>query len=163
MSQTKIKIITTGGTLDKIYFDKKSEYQVGEPQVAEILRRGNVTFDFEIESIIRKDSLDLTAEDIENIRSAVENSPTARVLLTHGTDRMIETALALQKIAGKVIVLTGSMEPARFRGTDADFNIGFAICAVQCLPPGVYLAMNGVVWQPDAVRKNIDANRFEDV
>lgn len=156
-----IQIITTGGTIDKIYFDRLSEYQVGEPQIAEVLRQVNVAFDWTIESILRKDSLELTDDDRRLICVRVESSPHAHVLLTHGTDTMCESGRALAGIAGKTIVLTGSLYPAMFRESDAVFNIGFALACVQTLPPGVYLAMNGRVFDPARTRKNRAANLFE--
>ena len=89
------------------------------------------------------------------------NRPTDRVLVTHGTDTMVETAQVLATITDKTIVLTGALNPAGFRGSDAEFNIGTAVGAVQSLPPGVYIAMNGRIWNPTKVRKNVAANRFE--
>jgi L-asparaginase len=83
------------------------------------------------------------------------------VLVTHGTDSMVQTAQVLQAIDDKTIVLTGALNPARFHGSDAVFNIGTAVGAVQCLPPGVFIAMNGRIWDPTRVRKNVEANRFE--
>ncbi len=159
----RIKFITTGGTIDKVYFDARSEYDVGPPQVLEVLRDGNVTCDYAIESVLAKDSLDLTDADRQLVRRRVEADPDSRIVVTHGTDTMIETALALEGIPGKTIVLTGSMQPARFRNTDAVFNIGVAIGAVQVLPPGVYVAMNGRVLDPRRIRKNREAQRFEEV
>ena len=158
-----VQIFTTGGTIDKVYFDAKSEYEVGEPQIVEILKQVGVTFDYEVETLFQKDSLDLTDDDRAEIVRRVRDSPLHRVLITHGTDTMIETAQALQSIGGKTIVLVGSLTPARFKTTDAEFNIGFALAAVQALPPGVYIAMNGQVFDPDRVRKNRGQNRFEEV
>lgn len=158
----KIKFITTGGTIDKIYFDAKSEYEVGPPQVAELLREANVTFEFEIESLLRKDSLELTPADRELICDHVRRDPHDRIVITHGTDTMVQTALALRQVTGKTIVLTGSMQPARFRVTDAEFNLGTAVAAVQALPPGVYLAMNGRIFRPESVRKDAANHRFEE-
>jgi L-asparaginase len=111
--------------------------------------------------IIRKDSLHITAEDRELLRAAIAAQPTRHVLVTHGTDTMVDTAKVLSTIADKTIVLTGALNPARFRGSDAEFNIGTAVGAVQSLPPGVYIAMNGRIWDPLKVRKNVAANRFE--
>ena len=159
----KIKIITTGGTIDKIYFDQKSEFQVGEPQIAEVLREANVTFEYEVQPLLRKDSLDLTDEDRRLIYETIKSDECDRFLITHGTDTMITTARELQKIQGKVMVLTGSMQPAKIRLTDAFFNIGYAIAAVQLLPNGVYIAMNGRIFSPDKARKNIEQNRFEEL
>jgi L-asparaginase len=158
----KIAIFTTGGTIDKIYFDQKSEYQVGDPQAKGVLERANVGLDYEVESIFRKDSLDFTDEDRELIRQKVASTPLKRVVITHGTDTMIDTAKVLRNISGKTIVMTGSMYPAEFRDSDAVFNIGCAITAVQILQSGVYIVMNGRIFKPHNVRKNVDLNRFED-
>ena len=83
------------------------------------------------------------------------------VVVTHGTDTMVDTAKVLAGLDDKTIVMTGALNPARFRGSDAEFNIGTAVGAVQSLPPGVYIAMNGRIWDPLKVRKNVAANRFE--
>jgi L-asparaginase len=158
----RLLIITTGGTIDKIYFDDKSDYQVGEPQISQILNAMNVGFEFEVKAVLRKDSLHLGDEDRQLIRSTILHSDTRHVLITHGTDTMVETARVLQDLPDRTIVLTGALNPARFRDSDAVFNIGCAVGAVQCLPPGVYIAMNGRVWNPASVRKNREANRFEE-
>ncbi len=163
MAALEIRFITTGGTIDKVYFDAKSEYQVGPPRVMEVLRDANVTFDFEIESVLAKDSLDLTDEDRRLIRERVAASPCDRVVVTHGTDTMVETGRCLKGIPGKTVVLTGSMQPARFRNTDAVFNLGFAVAATQTLPPGVYLAMNGRIFDPDRTRKDRAGGFFEEI
>ena len=154
-------IVTTGGTIDKIYFDDKSDYQIGEPQIGGILRELGVAFQFNVIPIMRKDSLHITAEDRELIRATIAAQPARHVLVTHGTDTMVETAKVLASLADKTIVLTGALSPARFRGSDAEFNVGSAVGAVQSLPPGVYIAMNGRIWDPTKVRKNVAANRFE--
>jgi L-asparaginase len=159
----KIKIFTTGGTIDKIYFDQKSEYQVGDPQASGVLERANVVLDYEVESILKKDSLDFTNDDRELIRQKVESTRFSKVVITHGTDTMIATAKVLKHISGKTIALTGSMYPARFRDTDAVFNLGCAVTAVQILDPGIYIVMNGRVFDPSRVRKNPELNRFEDI
>ena len=154
-------IVTTGGTIDKVYFDDKSDYQVGEPQIGRILEDLGVAFRFNVIPILRKDSLHIDAADRELVRATIAAQDTRHVLVTHGTDSMVETATVLSTIPGKVIVLTGALNPAGFRGSDAEFNIGTAVGAVQSLPPGVYIAMNGRVWDPAKVRKNVAANRFE--
>lgn len=160
---SNLLIITTGGTIDKIYFDDKSDYQVGEPQISQILNAMHVAFDFEVNALTRKDSLHLDEDDRRNIHDAIEASECRHVLVTHGTDTMIETARVLADLADRTIVLTGALNPARFRDSDAVFNIGCAVGAVQSLPPGVYIAMNGKVWEPGKVRKNVEANRFESI
>jgi len=154
-------IITTGGTIDKMYFDDKSDFQVGEPQIGRMLEEMGVAFDFQIIPILRKDSLHLTETDRTLICATIAAQPAHHVLITHGTDSMIATAQALAEIKDKTIVLTGALSPARFRGSDAEFNIGTAVGAVQTLPAGVYIAMNGRIWNPAKVRKNVQANRFE--
>ena len=157
----ELLIVTTGGTIDKVYFDDKSDFQVGDPQIGRILQELGVAFRFSVIPLIRKDSLHLNDEDRELLRAAIAAQPMRHVLVTHGTDTMVETARVLAAVQGKTIVLTGALNPARFRGSDAEFNIGTAVGAVQSLPPGVYIAMNGRVWDPEKVRKNVSANRFE--
>ena len=157
----ELLIVTTGGTIDKIYFDDKSDYQIGDPQIGMILRELGVTFRFTVIPILRKDSLHIDDGDRELIRATIAAQPARHVLVTHGTDSMVATGLVLRAIADKTIVMTGALSPARFRGSDAEFNIGCAIGAVQCLPAGVYIAMNGLIWDPAKVRKNVAANRFE--
>lgn len=154
-------VVTTGGTIDKIYFDDKSDYQIGEPQIGRILEELGVMFRFEVVPIMRKDSLHLDRDDRVLVRETILAHPARHVLITHGTDTMVDTAKVLADIPDRTIVLTGALNPARFRGSDAEFNIGTAVGAVQCLSPGVYIAMNGRIWDPTRVRKNVEANRFE--
>jgi L-asparaginase len=159
----QLHIITTGGTIDKVYFDAKSDYQVGEPVIGEVLHRMGVNFPFTVESAMRKDSLDMTDTDRALIRRHAEECAEDCVLITHGTDGMVATGLALRGIPDKRIVLTGALQPAAFAHTDATFNIGCAIGAVQSKPPGVYIAMNGEIFDIDRVVKNVAANRFEHI
>ena len=157
---TNLQIFTTGGTIDKVYFDALSEFQVGESPLDAILREANVGFDYALTSLMRKDSLELTETDRDAIKDAVTACPCDRILITHGTDTMAQTGQHLMPCADKTIVLTGAMQPARLRSTDAIFNVGFAIAAARLQPPGVYLAMNGQVFPADQVRKDRDAGRF---
>jgi L-asparaginase len=157
----KIQVFAAGGTIDKIYFDANSEFEVGDPQIGDLLREANVTFDYCVTSLMRKDSIDMTDEDRDRIRSSVAACEVEHILITHGTDTMADTARTLTGIEGKVVVLTGSMQPARLRVSDAIFNIGFAIGALQQLPHGVYVAMNGKVFEPEHLKKNLKAQRFE--
>ena len=156
-----IKIITTGGTFDKVYFDAASEFRFGEPIVGKLLEEANVTFDFDIEPLMQKDSLDMDEADRERIRCAVEDCSEDRILIVHGTDGMIATAEHLLHIDGKTIVLFGAMQPARMRYSDAMYNLGFACAAVQLLPNGIHLAMNGQVFDPRKIVKNRARSRFE--
>ena len=157
----KLLIVTTGGTIDKIYFDDMSDYQIGEPMIGQILRDLQVGFEFEVRQLLRKDSLHITHDDRRLIRAAITASAASHVLITHGTDSMVDTALLLADIPGKTMVLTGALNPARFRDSDAVFNIGCAVGALQALPAGVWIAMNGCLWDPHSVRKNRQRNRFE--
>ena len=157
----RLRVISTGGTIDKVYFDAASTYEIGEPQVGLVFRESNITFDFVVESVLQKDSLAMTDEDRALIRARVEASPAKLILITHGTDTMTATAALLTGLTDKVIVFTGSMQPARFRHSDAVFNLGCAIGALQVLPPGVYIAMNGQVAAAHTVTKNRAASRFE--
>jgi len=158
-----IQILTAGGTIDKIYFDAKSTFQVGESPIGDLLKEANLTLEVEVQPVLRKDSLEMTDEDRQLIRAAAEASPATRIVVTHGTDTMVETGRALVGIPGKTIVLTGAMQPARFRSTDALFNVASAITAAQILPEGVYIAMNGRIFDPRRARKNVAANRFEEL
>jgi L-asparaginase len=158
-----IVFLTTGGTIDKVYFDAMSRFEVGETVVGKILREGGVTFEFEVIPLMRKDSLEMGDADRAAIRAAAAAREESRIIVTHGTDTMVETARALAGIEGKTIVLTGALSPARFQASDAVFNIGMAVAAVQTCPPGVWIAMSGHVFACDQVRKNRGLNRFESI
>lgn len=157
----RIKVFTTGGSLDKGYSTEASDFVVQEPTIEEIFREAGAGFGYEIEPLLRKDSQEITDRDREAIVSAVENDPSERILITHGTDTMALTGRQLMGVEGKTIVLTGAMQPAAFKTTDAHFNIGFAVAALQLLPAGVYLAMNGAIFDPGRVKKNLSQDRFE--
>jgi len=157
----KLRVITTGGTIDKTYFDKPGQYEVGEPQVIPLLIQAGVAFEHCVEEAFRLDSQQMKDAERTRLREHVEAAPETHIVITHGTDTMTQTAEALMGIPGKVIVLTGAMQPARFHTSDASFNLGCAIAAVQLASPGVYLAMNGYVFPGGAVRKNHAKGRFE--
>lgn len=159
----ELLIITTGGTIDKTYFDAKSDYQVGEPEIGRVLETFSAAFRWNVIPLMRKDSLELNDVDRRLIRDTIANHKHKNVLITHGTDTMVETAQVVQDLTDRTIVLTGALNPARFVGSDAVFNIGCALGAVQSKPPGVYIAMNGRIWEPGEVRKNRSQNRFESV
>jgi len=158
-----IRFVTTGGTIDKIYFDALSRFEVGESPIDAILADGLVGFDYDVHSLFRKDSLDMDDADRGRIHDFIVADGAERYVISHGTDTMVDTARVLSDIPGRRIVLTGSLSPARFRTTDAVFNIGMAVAAVQLVEPGVYIAMNGQVFPAKAVRKNREENRFERV
>ncbi len=158
-----LSIFCTGGTFDKIYFDAKSEFSIGDPQVEPLLKEANISIDYRIESILKKDSLDITDEDRATIVNKVLASHDQKVVITHGTDGMVATAKAIADAGNgdKTIVLVGAMQPARMRYSDAPFNLGFAIASVQLLSAGIYIAMNGQVFPYDKVVKNVAKARFE--
>jgi L-asparaginase len=155
-----LKIITTGGTIDKLYFDDVSEYQIGTPVIGELLHAYNVAFKFEVLSLMKKDSLYITDDDRDLIKKVIEKSSEEHFLITHGTDSMVDTAIYLSDIKDKTIVITGALTPAKFQNTDAIFNIGCAIAAVQTSAHGAWVIMNGRVWDPKHVAKNRNENRF---
>jgi L-asparaginase len=156
-------ILTTGGTIDKVYFDASSEYEVGESMVPHVFAEVGATVDYRLVTLMRKDSLEMTAADRALIRTECERAAEDRIVITHGTDTMTLTAEVLLGIAGKTIVLTGSLAPARFRLTDAIFNLGCALGAVSSSAPGVYIAMQGRVFEAGKVRKNLELRRFENI
>jgi L-asparaginase len=156
-----IRFITMGGTIDKIYFDALSDYHIGESPLQSILGEGLVEFEYDVVPLLRKDSLEMTDEDRARLRDYIADDDATLYVITHGTDTMPETAEALVGLEDKTIVLTGALTPARFRTTDAVFNVGMAVATVQVAQPGVYIAMSGQVFEAGAVRKNRAENRFE--
>jgi L-asparaginase len=159
----KIKIISAGGTIDKVYFDRMSDYKVGKPQIIEMIKEANFDLELDFTSVLKKDSLDFTDDDRSLIKKTVEEDSCSHLVITHGTDTMIETARMLKDISGKVIVFTGSMLPANFKFSDAPYNIACALMAVQLLRPGAYIVMNGKVFDPDKVQKDRKSNRFIEI
>jgi len=156
-----LRFITTGGTIDKIYFDALSQFEVGDSQLKHILTEGLVDFEYDIVPLLQKDSLEMTDEDRSKLRDYIAEDDVSHYVITHGTDTMPATAEALAGLDGKTIILTGALTPARFKTTDAVFNIGMAVAAAQTAAPGVYIAMSGQVFRAGEVRKNRTENRFE--
>ncbi len=156
-----IRFITTGGTIDKIYFDALSQFEVGESVVQHILTDGLVDLEYDVVSLFQKDSLEISDMDRKVLLDYIAADDATRYVITHGTDTMPETAAVLSDLDGKTIVLTGALTPARFRTTDAVFNVGMAVAAAQVAEPGVYIVMSGQVFEAGAVRKNRAKNRFE--
>jgi L-asparaginase len=159
-SDDLILLLTTGGTIDKLYFDALSAYQIGDTVLPRIFAMARVTQPFEIEELLRKDSLELTDADRALIASKVAQARTSRIVITHGTDTMTDTAQALAGIADKTIVLVGALAPARFAESDATFNLGMAFATAQVAPPGVYITMNGTVFRADRVLKDREKGAF---
>ena len=160
MAAQPILVLTTGGTIDKNYFDQLSEYQITDSAISELLEEGRVTLPHRIVELMRKDSLELTDNDRALIADTARGAPETRIVVTHGTDTMAETAKVLAGIEGKTIVLTGALAPARFTESDASFNLGMAFAAAQTAPAGVYIAMSGQVFDGLKVRKDRAAGKF---
>ncbi len=161
MSANSILVLTTGGTIDKAYFDALSEYQIVDSGIPELLKEARVALPFRVVELMRKDSLELTDADRALIASAAREAPEVRIVVTHGTDTMTETAKVLATNApGKTIVLTGALSPARFAETDAPFNLGMAFATAQTAAPGVWIAMSGQVFDGLKVRKDREAGKF---
>ena len=156
-----LRFITTGGTIDKIYFDALSQFEVGDSQLKHILTEGLVDFEYDIVPLLQKDSIEMTDEDRSKLRDYIADDDLSHYVVTHGTDTMPATAEALAGLDDKTIILTGALTPARFKATDAVFNIGMAVAAAQTAAPGVYIAMSGQVFRAGEVRKNRTENRFE--
>jgi L-asparaginase len=159
----KIKFFSTGGTIDKVYFDAKDDYSVGEPRIPHILEAINVSFEYECEALLHKDSLDISQADRDMIVKRVVEDPCDHIVVTHGTDTMIQTALELyDKVpAHKTVVLTGAMQPQRFSESDAAFNIGCSVATVQSRIGEVLICMSGRIFSPKSVIKNYETNTFE--
>jgi L-asparaginase len=161
-----LKIFTTGGTIDKDYASKAGVYnfEIAEPAIRRILSNANPTFQFEIVPILKKDSLDITEEDRKKIYNACKNETTSKIIITHGTDTIVETAKKLSGIKNKTIILVGSSKPAKFSDSDAPFNIGVAVGAINILnTEGVYIAMNGKIFEWNNVKKNKQTGGFHTI
>ncbi|MEI8205073.1 MAG: asparaginase domain-containing protein [Bacteroidota bacterium] len=158
----KILIIQTGGTIDKDYpkLTKGYAFEINQPAAQRILENVNPTLEFEILPLLQKDSLDITDDDRNTIRDACIQTNCDKILITHGTDTMKETAQKLIGINNKAIVLTGAMRPERFSNSDAAFNIGVAIGALNVLGDGVYIAMNGTTYSWDKVKRDKETGQF---
>ncbi len=158
----KLVFIQIGGTIDKEYprSTKGYAFEIGEPAVKRILEKVNPTFEYEIINLLKKDSLDLLEDDRKKILETCKRISCDKIIITHGTDTMIETARELGDIKNKTVVITGSMRPEKFSDSDAMFNVGAAIIAVQTLSPGVYITMNGQVYSWDKVQRNTETGQF---
>ena len=157
-----IRILVTGGTFDKTYDEIRGRLSFAETHLPEMLRLGRSRVDVSITTLMMIDSLDMTAADREAIVRNCRDVPEARIVITHGTDTMVETAAAIAADQhGKTVVLTGAMIPYAFGSSDGLFNLGSALSFAQVLPPGVYIAMNGQHFPWDAVGKNRDTGVFE--
>ncbi|MGE0587479.1 MAG: asparaginase domain-containing protein [Cyclobacteriaceae bacterium] len=159
----KILFVQTGGTIDKDYphTTKGWAFEFGEPASIRILEKLNPSFEFEIQTAFQKDSLEINDADREQLTELIIKSNLEHIIITHGTDTMIETATHLaEHIRNKVIVITGAMRPEQFSNSDAPVNIGTAIGAVQVLGPGVYIAMHGIIKPWNSIKRNLDTGKY---
>ena len=155
----KVKVFTAGGTIDKMYSEEKGtlNFSFGKQAVKELSEnKVKLNFEYDIERLLAKDSLEMTNEDRQLIKKACEGTIADKILITHGTDTMVDTAKVLSTITNKVIVLTGASQPYKFRESDAEFNVGVAVGALNILEKGVYISMNGRVYKWDKVEKCSD-------
>lgn len=159
-----IRIFITGGTFDKEYNELNGQLFFKDTHLHELLDMGRNLVPVEIRTLMMVDSLEMTEEDRGLIAHQCNQCEESRIVITHGTDTMVETAVALaQKVKTKTIVLTGAMIPIKFGSSDGLFNLGSALAFAQTLPPGVYLAMNGRYFHWDNVRKNKQTGVFEEL
>jgi L-asparaginase len=163
-----IRLFATGGTFDKTYDEVRGRLSFGDTHVTEMLRLGRSRVDVSIRTLMMIDSLDMTAADRELIVRSCVQCEESRIVVTHGTDTMVETAAAIAagaaitpSLAAKTIVLTGAMVPYAFGSSDGLFNLGSALSFAQSMPAGVYIAMNGRAFAWDNVRKNRETGAFE--
>jgi L-asparaginase len=159
-----IRLLVTGGTFDKEYNERTGQLYFKDTHVGEMLRLGRSRVDITIRTVMMIDSLDMTDADRALIVQQCLEAPEDRIVITHGTDTMTDTAAAVAAaVTGKTVVLTGAMVPYAFGSSDGLFNLGSAISFAQVLPPGVYLAMNGKCFLWNRVRKNRDRAEFEEI
>ena len=160
----RIRILITGGTFDKEYDEIGGRLYFKDSHLPEMLKLGRCRLDLEIRTLMMIDSLEMTDADREIVIEQCRNAGERRIVITHGTDTMVETARLLsQRVSGKTVVLTGAMVPYKFGSSDGLFNLGSALAFVQTLPAGVYIAMNGRYFAAGRVRKNRDTGVFESV
>ena len=158
----KVLIIQTGGTIDKDYPKTNAGYafEISEPAASRTLRRIMPGFEYEVISLLRKDSLEITEDDRILIRQTIESSDATKILVTHGSDTMPETGRFIGTIKGKAVLLTGAYKPEQFKGSDADFNIGTAIGALNLIEEGTFIAMNGLILPPQNCVKDPKTGKF---
>ncbi|MBL7722279.1 MAG: asparaginase [Chitinophagaceae bacterium] len=159
-----VRIFITGGTFDKEYNEITGQLYFKDTHMHDLLELGRNKVPVEIRTLMMVDSLEMTDEDRELIAHQCNHSEEDRIIITHGTDTMSETAQFLaQKVKNKTIVLTGAMIPIKFGSSDGLFNLGSALAFAQTLPVGVYVAMNGRYFNWDNVRKNKQTGMFEEL
>lgn len=158
----EITFITTGGTIDKDYPKTKNGYgfEIADPAVVRILKKINPNFEYDIILMLKKDSLDITDEDRIMLKEACDTTGSNKIIITHGTDTMLDTANVLKEINDKVIILVGAQRPEKFTDSDAAFNVGTAVGAVNILDNGVYIAMHGRIYPSDKCKRDKKTGQF---
>jgi L-asparaginase len=157
-----ILFIQTGGTIDKDYPKTVKGYgfEITEPSVERILKKIIPSFTYKIKSILKKDSQDITSGDRKKLINFCNKVKDDKIIITHGTDTIIETAKQLHVIKNKTIILTGAFLPERFKDSDAEFNMGVAVGAIGFISKGVYISMNGMIYPYDKVKRDLKTGRF---
>ncbi|WP_130537385.1 asparaginase domain-containing protein [Thiomicrorhabdus indica] len=170
LSTSKTLVLVTGGTLDKDYIETSGELSFISTHLPEMLKQANLTLDLEIQTLMLKDSLEMDEADRNRISKAVLQAPYSQILVTHGTDTMAQSAQTIiehlkveKQPLKKTIVFTGAMRPFKLGKSDALFNLGSALTAVQLLPAGCFIAMNGRIHSADKVYKNLEKGIFESI
>tara|TARA_B100001939_G_C16779944_1_gene546516 strand:+ start:148 stop:639 length:492 start_codon:yes stop_codon:yes gene_type:complete len=158
----KILFLQTGGTIDKDYPHSSNgwAFEIHEPAVKRIIQKLNPSFQYKIESVFKKDSLEINDKDRELLLASCKNANEDKIIITHGTDTIMDTAIFLRNIPNKTIVLTGAMRPEKFTDSDADLNIGMAISGVQTLPYGVYICMHGIIDHHKQIDRDSETGKY---
>lgn len=158
----KITFIQTGGTIDKDYPKLSGgwAFEISEPAVERILEKLNPSFEYEIISALKKDSLEITDEDRASLKQIIEKCNSDKIIITHGTDTIRDTANYLSSISNKKIILTGAMRPERFANSDGPTTVGMAIGSIQVIENGVYVAMHGVVKKHNEIKRNSETGKY---
>jgi len=158
----KLTFLQTGGTIDKDYpkITKGWAFEIAEPAVNRTLEKLNLPFEYEVFSVFKKDSQEITIEDRQSLFEYCQELKNDKIIITHGTDTMIATGLFLQNITNKLIIITGAMRPERFANSDADLHIGMAIGAANILEKGVFIAMNGLVIPINQAKRDLKTGQF---
>lgn len=158
-----MKVLITGGTIDKQYNPLNGSLVFNQSSVSDMIERSRTTLNIDLEVLMMKDSLDVNNTDIQLMVDSCNNTEQEHVVITHGTDTIIKSALFISENlkSNKTVVLLGAMIPYQFKDSDAFFNFGCALSAVQTLPHGVYITMNGQIFLPDEVTKNLTKGIFE--
>ena len=159
----KFLCIQTGGTIDKDYPKNKNgwAFEIAAPAINSILNKIPTNYSFEVEEICKKDSQEISIKDREKILNYCLETNYSKILITHGTDTLLETAKYLNNVIDKTIVITGSFLPSKFKDSDADFNIGMAVSGLQTLPNGIYICINGIIAKHKEFTRNLKSGKYE--